>query len=49
MDRSRINSALDSTVDLLARANGGDQSAWDLLVKLHFEPLKQVVERRLSA
>src|SRR5262245_47834356 len=39
--------ALDLTVDLLARANQGDQSAWDLLVERHLGPLKLVARIRL--
>src|SRR5262245_41150436 len=41
--------ALDLTIDLLVRANRGDQSAWNILVDRHLAPLKLVARRRLPA
>ena len=39
--------ALDATVDLIARVQTGDQSAWDTLINRYLQPLKQLGHNRL--
>lgn len=39
--------ALEATIDLLARVQTGDQSAWDVLLNRYLRPLKQIGHNRL--
>jgi RNA polymerase sigma factor (sigma-70 family) len=39
--------ALDATIDLIARVQTGDQTAWDTLINRYLRPLKQLGHNRL--
>lgn len=46
---SATGAPLESTVDLLLRARGGDQHAWDALIRRHLRPLRRIAHQRLPS